>query len=130
MMVDTSVVVAILRNEIEAQDYARLINRVGRAYMVAPSYVELSMVMIGNKTPQSLNKIKTTLGQLSIRVVSFTPEMADHAARAFERYGKGRGHPAQLNFGDCISYAASKVEAMPLLFKGNDFRLTDVECAI
>lgn len=51
-------------------------------------------------------------------------------AAAFEIFGKGRGHPAQLNFGDCMAYAVSKLEGLPLLFKGEDFRKTDVECAI
>jgi ribonuclease VapC len=54
-------------------------------------------------------------------------EQADLARRAFRNYGKGR-HPAGLNFGDCFSYALSKALDEPLLFKGNDFRQTDVDC--
>ena len=57
----------------------------------------------------------------------FGPEAAAVAVQAFLSCGKGCGHPAQLNFGDCISYAMSKTEAMPLLFKGDDFGHTDVE---
>jgi ribonuclease VapC len=54
-----------------------------------------------------------------------------HAARdAFNRYGKGQGHPAQLNFGDCLSYAVAKIAGVPLLFAGEDFRLTDIEPAL
>jgi ribonuclease VapC len=54
-----------------------------------------------------------------------------HAARdAFNRFGKGQGHPAQLNFGDCLSYAVAKIAGVPLLFAGEDFRLTDIEPAL
>ncbi|WP_245455865.1 type II toxin-antitoxin system VapC family toxin [Mesorhizobium sp. M7A.F.Ca.US.008.03.1.1] len=63
------------------------------------------------------------------RLIAFT---ADHAAvvrQAFLCYGKGR-HPAALDFGDCIAYATARLEAMPLLFKGDDFRLTDIEAAV
>ncbi len=129
MMVDTSVVVAIMRNEPEGREFVRLLVQAGRSVMVAPNYVELCMVLLGNKAPSALNKIKMSLDELGIKVISFTPEMAEVSAKTFERFGKGQGHKAQLNFGDCMAYAASKVEGLPLLFKGEDFRLTDVECA-
>jgi ribonuclease VapC len=130
MMVDTSAVVAILRNEPEAEKFTNILEAARRSMMVAPNYLELCMVLLGNKEPPALRKVRETLNELGIRVIGFTPEMADVAVSAFERFGKGRGSKANLNFGDCIAYAASKVENAPLLFKGEDFRLTDVECAI
>lgn len=66
----------------------------------------------------------------NIGIMEFSASSASVAVEAFLKYGKRRGHPAQLNFGDCISYAVSRSEAMPLLFKGDDFRHTDVDCAI
>jgi len=64
----------------------------------------------------------------AIRAIPFAADHAAVAREAFLRYGKGR-HPAALNFGDCIAYATARLEAMPLLFKGDDFRLTDIEAA-
>ncbi len=76
-----------------------------------------------------VNSVDELIDLLRIEIVPFTAQAAKLAQTAFLRFGKGRGHPAQLNFGDCISYAASKFELMPLLFKGTDFSHTDVECA-
>ncbi len=130
MMVDRSAVVAILRNEPEAQKLVAALEKAEQACMAAPSVLELCMVMLNKTSPLGLNKIRHTLRELGIKVIPFTSDMSDYAIHAFIHYGKGRGHKAQLNFGDCISYAAAKIEAMPLLFKGDDFRHTDVECAI
>jgi ribonuclease VapC len=130
MMVDTSAVVAILRKEPEAEVFVKILEQARRSVMVAPNYLELCMVLLGNKEPPALQKVRSTLEELGIRIIEFTPDMADVSVRAFENFGKGQGHAAQLNFGDCMAYAASKIEGMPLLFKGDDFRLTDVECAI
>jgi ribonuclease VapC len=130
MMVDTSAVVAILRNEPEARQLVGLLENAKRPCIVAPTVLEICMVMLNKKQPEGLGKIWQTMRELGLTVIPFTSDMAEHATQAFLRYGKGQGHPAQLNFGDCMSYAASKVEAMPLLFKGDDFRLTDVKCAI
>ena len=63
-------------------------------------------------------------------VVVFTSEMFAVAADAFDRYGKGRGHRAQLNFGDCLAYAVAKVQNVPLLYKGADFARTDIRPAL
>jgi ribonuclease VapC len=130
MMVDTSAVVAIIRAEPEAEKFANVLESAKRSQMVAPNYLELCMVLLGNKEPSALRKIKFTLEELGLAIIPFTLEMAEVAVAAFEAYGKGRHPKANLNFGDCIAYAASKVEGLPLLFKGNDFRQTDVDCAI
>lgn len=130
MMVDTSAIVAILRLEPEAEKLTEVLDSSPQCFMVAPNYLELCMVLLGSKDQAAFRTVKSALSELRIQVIAFTPEMAEVAAHAFQIYGKGRGHKAQLNFGDCIAYAASKVEAMPLLFKGADFYKTDVECAI
>ena len=77
-----------------------------------------------------VDEIQNLIRQTRIEVVDFSVAAAHQSVLAFKKYGKGQGHQAQLNFGDCISYAMSKTEFMPLLFKGDDFRLTDVDCAI
>ena len=68
------------------------------------------------------------IDQFGIEVVAVLPEMTDLALDAFRRYGKGR-HAAALNFGDCFAYACAKHHKVPLLYKGNDFALTDIESA-
>jgi ribonuclease VapC len=76
-----------------------------------------------------LDRLDQFLRTASIEIVPFTADHAAVARQTFLRYGKGR-HPAALNFGDCIAYATARLEAMPLLFKGDDFRLTDIEAAV
>lgn len=85
------------------------------------------MVLTSGKNQKGLTEIHALLNSLAIEIIAFTPAMAKLATEAFLKYGKGSGHSAQLNFGDCKAYAASKVEGLPLLFKGEDFAKTDVE---
>ena len=66
---------------------------------------------------------------MTFQRVPFTHEMFEPAVQAFHSYGKGRGHPAQLNFGDCLSYAVAKAHRVPVLYKGDVFALTDIEPA-
>jgi ribonuclease VapC len=127
MIVDTSAVVAILRLEPEAEKFTELLQSSTYSVMCSPHFLELCMVVLRNKEQSGVIKIKDAIEELGIHLIAFTPEMAELAAKAFEKYGKGSGHPAQLNFGDCMAYAASKVESLPLLFKGDDFSKTDVE---
>ncbi len=95
----------------------------------APSYLEICMVIAGRRMSGAIEDIDGFMHKAGIEIVPFTAAASKIAVQAFIKYGKGR-HPARLNFGDCISYAMSKTELMPLLFKGDDFRLTDVEAAI
>jgi ribonuclease VapC len=130
MIVDTSALVAILRNEPEARRLVEALENASIAQIIAPSVLELCMVMLNTTAPEGLSRIRRMLHDLGIVTIPFTAEMADVAVQSFLLFGKGRGHKAQLNFGDCMAYAASKVEAMPLLFKGEDFAHTDVERAV
>jgi ribonuclease VapC len=70
------------------------------------------------------------LRQFDIQTVDLTPQMILTALQAYERYGKGRQHPARLNMGDCLSYAAARTLGLPLLYKGEDFARTDIASAI
>lgn len=128
MIVDTSVIVAILRNEPEADAFLATMRSANRVCIASPTYLECCLVLTKDRSEESVLEIDNLLSRIGIEIVPFTVEMAKIASGAFLAYGKGRKHKAQLNFGDCISYSISKCEAMPLLFKGDDFRHTDVEC--
>ncbi len=130
LTVDTSALIAILFAESEAKQFVEVISTSRYSIMSAPSLLECNLVAVRNFGDSATSLVQQAVIGLKIEIVPFKAEAVAFATDAFLRYGKGRGHPAQLNFGDCISYAVSKVEAMPLLFKGDDFRLTDVECAL
>jgi ribonuclease VapC len=130
MIVDTSAFVAILRGEDDATELALKIRDAPRKLFPAPCYVESCLVATKDRGSESIDAIEALLRKLELEIVPLTAGMARVAVDAFVAYGKGRGHKAQLNFGDCMAYAASKVEMLPLLFNGNDFRLTDVEAAL
>ncbi len=128
MILDASAMVAILMEEPSKE---RLIAEVldNETFISAPTLLETYMVLkkyLGDATELELAR---TLNELGVRVVDFTAEQAMFAARAFDRYGKGR-HPAALNFGDCIAYAVAKSTNQKLLFLGNDFSQTDVSSAL
>ncbi len=130
MLIDSSAIIAILMLEPEAKTFFDIISHARTRLIAAPTLVESSIVAKTVKGTDVLPRLELLLRELDIKVLPFGADHAHVAKLAFVKYGKGQGHPAQLNFGDCMSYAASKVEAMPLLFKGDDFRHTDVVCAI
>ena len=127
MIVDASVVLAVYFKEQDAQQLARLMINAESLYMAAPSYLELCMVAASKRGAQAVEDIEAQLTLWGVEIIAFDQNAAKLSVQAFLRYGKGQGHPAQLNFGDCIAYATSKTEGMPLLFKGEDFVHTDVE---
>jgi ribonuclease VapC len=128
IVVDTSALVAIFRREPEAR---RFHNTIG---MAAPRLVPPSCLVEFRMLHRYGGDRKAWLARLievqDMEVSSFTPEIADIAADAAERYGRGSSHPARLNFGDCLSYAVAKHLGAPLLYKGDDFRHTDIESAL
>ena len=130
MVVDSSAILAIILREPEAEKFAALLRNSRMSIMAAPSLLEACMASTRLIGKTGVNEVRLLVKSADIEIAAFGSSALDVAVDAFLKYGKGQGHPAQLNFGDCISYATSKVEAMPLLFKGDDFRLTDVECAI
>ena len=124
MVVDTSVLIAILLQEEDAQIYADAIVRAGTAALSAASYVELAIVSL-SRGVRGRAELEATLADAGIEMIAVTLDQARIAVGAYERYGKGR-HAASLNFGDCFAYALAKSRGEPLLFKGGDFTLTDV----
>ena len=125
MVVDSSVLIAILLQEAEAERFTKLLIDADSVYISAVSIVESSMVIEYKKGEQQYDELLKTI---TPTVVSFDVQQATLARIAWRAYGKGR-HPAKLNFGDCCSYATAKHLKQPLLFKGNDFSQTDIEIA-
>ena len=129
MIIDSSAVIAILRQEPDAERFATILASSTVKFMGAPTYLETCMVIAGRRSDVSAGRVNAFIRDAEILLLPFTSTASLVAVDAFLRFGKGR-HPARLNFGDCISYAIAKTELMPLLFKGDDFRLTDVEAAL
>ncbi|MCJ2141309.1 type II toxin-antitoxin system VapC family toxin [Methylobacterium sp. E-066] len=122
---DSSALVAIALDEPEGRIFDALIVR-HRAIVGTPTLLETRMVL-GSLMPAFADAfLDRLIATPSIRTVDFGLDAFRAAADAFNRYGKGQGHIAYLNFGDCLSYAVAKVHAVPLLFKGNDFIHTDL----
>lgn len=128
IVVDTSALIAILLDEAEAEAFGQRMFDAKTSFVAAPTALEFYMVAEGpalraTKDPQ------TVIGRPGIVIQPWTERHLAIARDAFARYGKGQGHPAQLNFGDCVSYALARAENAPLLYKGGDFALTDIRAA-
>ena len=92
--------------------------------------MELGVVVDGARDPVQSSALDAVLGAARVRVEPFTETQARIARAAYQRFGKGSGHPARLNMGDCFAYALARDLDEPLLFKGADFALTDIEIVI
>jgi ribonuclease VapC len=125
MVIDTSVIVSIMLEEEGSEEFLLKLGEADSRKISAISYMEASMVLI-TKRGEGVEKIlDTMLAEGQIAIVPVSVVQAQIAREAFRRFGKGR-HPAGLNFGDCFSYALAKHTGEPLLFKGDDFRRTDI----
>lgn len=129
MIVDSSGLIAILRDEPEAASFAASIETAETTRLSAASYVETAAVIDRAGDPVASRRIDDLLAVAEITIEPVTERQARLAREAFRDFGKGSGHPAQLNFGDCFSYALAKVTGEQLLFKGADFTHTDLEPA-
>ncbi len=127
MIIDTSALIAILRNEPDALRFAEAIEAAGERRISAATYVELGAVIDGARDPVASRRVDDLLAAASIDIEPVTEEQARIARAAYRDFGKGSGHAAGLNFGDCFAYAAARATGQPLLFKGQDFTRTDIE---
>ncbi|WP_404356657.1 type II toxin-antitoxin system VapC family toxin [Methylotuvimicrobium sp. KM1] len=125
MVIDSSVVIAVLLLEPDADQLLNQLIEAETLYLSAVSLVETAMVIEYKKGVAGAKKLDEWLANLSPIIVEFDHQQAKLARTAWREYGKGR-HPAKLNFGDCCSYALAKQLNKPLLFKGNDFSQTDM----
>ena len=126
MIVDASALVAIVRDEPEAERFIDLIAGDQRPAMSAATWLEAAIVIDGRRDPVASASVEQLVATLEIEISPFTVEQAKLARDAYRLFGKGSGHPARLNLGDCFSYALASERQQPLLFKGTDFRLTDL----
>jgi ribonuclease VapC len=125
IVLDSSVLVGIVRNE---QGSARHLEIVlaHECGIGAPTLVETRLWCTKNLEPRSSRWLEDFIDSQNVSVIAFSRDMADAASGAFAAFGRGSGHPAKLNFGDCLAYAVSAIMHAPLLFKGADFGRTDV----
>lgn len=130
MIIDTSAIVAVLRGEQGAKAYAAMIESAPIARISAATYVELGVVIDSLRDPVMSGSLDPFLVSMVVVVEPLTASQARTARAAYERFGKGSGHPARLNMGDCFAYALARDLDEPLLFKGDDFKLTDIEVVI
>ena len=126
MIIDTSALVAILRDEPDAGRYALAIEQAADRRISAATYVEVGAVIDGARDPVASRRVDELLQVAGIVIEPVTAEHARRAREAYRDFGRGSGHPARLNFGDCFSYALATSTGDALLFKGDDFALTDV----
>jgi ribonuclease VapC len=125
MVIDSSVLIAILQNEPDAPDFASAIADSDIRLLSAANLVEASIVIERRNGDDGARDLDLLLYRTGIEIVSVDAEQAEAARVAWRRFGKSR-HPAGLNFGDCFAYALAKVTGLPLLYKGSDFALTDL----
>jgi len=126
---DTSAIVAIALNE---PDRDRLIDALldeADPKMSAATAVEVAAVLIRRMAPEDFRRVQRLIDQLGIRTVPVDDDHAASAIRAYRDFGRGSGHRARLNLGDCYSYALADVTGEPLLYVGEDFSHTDLAAA-
>ena len=128
-MIDSSALVAILRDEPEQRIFIDTIVDFGGPCISTATYVETAMVVELRWGPAGARQMDMLIDDVGIAMVPFDQAQAKAAREAFRRYGKGR-HRAALNLGDCFAYALAKTLDSPLLFKGDDFALTDIKRAM
>jgi ribonuclease VapC len=127
--IDSSAWVALAWQEPEAAAIAALIET-SLCLTSAAVLLETHMVLRNRRHADPLVFVSKIMTLSKLDIVGIGKDHFTIARTAFDRYGKGQGHRAQLNFGDCLSYAVAKVAGVPLLFKGDDFRHTDIEPAL
>ena len=126
MIVDSSALLAVLFREPDAERYVTALAAAPACRMSLANVFEASIVWEGRGGPAAGHELDLFMEQVGIEMVPVTADQVAAARQAWRRFGKGN-HPAALNFGDCFAYALAAVTGEPLLFKGGDFALTDIE---
>jgi len=129
VVLDTSAIIAVLRDEPEAPALARTMAAAGSLHLSTASYVEAGAVIDGSRDPVATRRLDELLDVLGVVLEPVTQEQARIARAAYRDFGRGSGHRANLDYGDAFAYALAKTLDEPLLFKGDDFGHTDVEVA-
>ena len=130
VIVDASAFLAILLDEPERQVMEDFLLFSPEKPMISPvNFLEAAVRVDRLGSPEKSLKFDNLMHELAIEIAPIDREQALRAREAYQRFGKGN-HPAKLNLGDCFAYALAKARGEPLLFKGGDFRQTDVEAAL
>ena len=129
MIVDSSALVAIVRDESDAIEYATALAEAAALAISAVNWMEAAIVVDSARDPAASRRFDELVRLARLEVVAVTAEQATTARQAYRDFGKGSGHRAGLNFGDCFAYALASTTGRPLLFKGNDFTHTDLRSA-
>jgi len=130
MIVDTSAVIAILKNEPEAGAFSLAMESAKVVRISAAAYLESNIVVGRYKDPILTARLEEILENPGMQIEPVTAAQAKIAWEAYRNFGKGSGHPSSLNFGDCFSYALAREKREPILFKGDDFVHTDLRAAV
>lgn len=129
MIVDTSALIAILRDEPDSEVFINTLSR-STPRMSAATYLETAVVVDANRDPVLSRRLDDLLTAARIEILPATAAQAEIARRAYRDFGRASGHAAALNFGDCFAYALARERDEPLLFKGDDFVHTDIASAL
>lgn len=130
VIVDTSAVMAVIEQEPEGAAVEEVLAASGSAQMSAASLVELTAVLQRYGRVEVHRMVDRLLDAWGVEIVAFDATQARIAQQAYRDYGRGSGHPAALNLGDCFSYALATVSGRPLLYVGEDFGRTDIPSAL
>ena len=130
MVIDSSAMVAALAGEPEAETFRRLIRDAEGACMSAFNIFETRVVLNRRYGDGMATEFDLLLREAGVEIDPFDADQSRLAFETYRRFGKGTGHPARLNLGDCAAYALAQSKGLPLLFKGADFTETDVIPAV
>jgi len=130
MIVDSSAVIAVLMREPGWRTFAEELDGAPVTRISAANYFELGLVLDKWRNPVLSQQLDELIDRFDIQIEPVTAEQARIARQAYRDYGRGSGHAARLNFGDCFSYALAREMREPILFKGTDFAETDLRPAI
>jgi ribonuclease VapC len=130
MVVDTSAIVAALVGEPEADRLRDRLKRAEECRISALTLLETRIVLLRRFDAAVTAEFENLVRRRPLQVAAFDDDQAALATDAYRRFGKGGGHPAQLNLADCAAYALARSLGMPLLYKGEDFARTDIEPAL
>ena len=130
MVIDSSAIVAAITGEPDSEIFRNALRQPGPLSMSSVAVLETRIVLTARLGPAGAALFDMLLANAAIEIVPFDAPLADLAYAAVRRFGKGQGHPAQLNIIDCAVYALARSRGEPLLFKGADFAQTDVIAAL
>ena len=129
MIIDTSAMIAILTDESDSLALSQALDEPRIVRLSAASYLETAIVLDKHRDAVLSAKLDELIEDSDIVIEPVTDSQAKIARQAYRDFGKGSGHPAALNFGDCFSYALARDKRVPLLWKGDDFGHTDLRPA-